>query len=72
VAGTTGTATWHESFIVEMAARARSINKMTVISTIIIGVVMIFCMAGLADSTPGLIILTEGKVIWFLLKYRNV
>ena len=72
VARTTCTATWHESFPVGMAAGTRGINKMIVISTIIICVVMIFCMAGLADSTPRLIILTEGKVIWPLLKYSNV
>jgi hypothetical protein len=45
---------------------------MTVISTVIIRVVMILCMAGLADSVPGLIAVSESEVLRILLKDGRV
>ena len=72
MAGTACTATWHKSFPVGVTARTRGINKMSMICTIIICVVIRFRMAGLANAVPWLIILIEGKMVWPLLENCTV
>ena len=67
MAGTT-----RESFPVGMAGCAVLINKMAMITTIIISVVTGAGVAGLADSIPGLTIVIESEVVRHLLENRKV
>jgi hypothetical protein len=69
VAGTAGTTAWHESIPMGMAACAGTTDKVAMVTTIIICVVIIFCVAGLADPVPRLILLIEGIVGRSCLKY---
>ena len=72
MAGTAGSTTRHKSFPVGVAAGTIATNKMAVICTVIVRVMACFCMAGLADSVPGLFIIIKGEVLRSLLEDSNI